>query len=67
MNKFFVLLAMLGAACLDSCRSTGHTTKVVKPRYHQTSAKNQWRIDIPVGARHIRLLERKKIKVVKMH
>ncbi len=63
---FFVLIVLIGAGML-SCGSSQNTTAVLKPRYHHISATRRWRIDIPVGARHIRLLERKRTQIVKMH
>ncbi|MCX8492409.1 MAG: hypothetical protein ORN54_15235 [Cyclobacteriaceae bacterium] len=50
-----------------SCHSSGTSKKVVKPRYHNVWAKgNKYRIDIPIGNRHIRLLERKRVKTTRM-
>jgi hypothetical protein len=67
MKKVFRLWALLAISGLTSCSAVQRTTAVVKPRYHNTSPKNRWRIDIPVGARHIRFLERKRTKVVNMN
>jgi hypothetical protein len=39
----------------------------VKPRTHKMWARgNRYVIDIPVGARHIRMFERKRTKIVRM-
>jgi hypothetical protein len=59
---------VFGVFCLlaTGCTSAQHTTDVVKPKYHRAPVTNKWVIDIPVGARHIRFLERKRTKVVKM-
>ena len=52
---------------LASCHGTNASKKVVKPRYHHVWAKgNKYRIDIPIGNRHIRLFQRKRTKAVKM-
>ncbi len=63
---FFVFIVLIGAG-MFSCGATQNTTSVVKPRYHHISATKRWRIDIPIGARHIRFLERKRTKIVKMY
>jgi len=58
-------LLIVIALILLSCSSSG--TKVVKPRYHHVWAKgNKYRIDIPIGNRHIRMFERKRTRAVKM-
>ncbi|MCE2894297.1 MAG: hypothetical protein LW721_07645 [Flammeovirgaceae bacterium] len=58
----FAVIAIL----LFSCGSSGGT-KVVKPRYHHVWARgNKYRIDIPIGSRHIRMFERKRTKTVRM-
>ncbi|MFM8911422.1 MAG: hypothetical protein ACKOE6_00710 [Flammeovirgaceae bacterium] len=50
---------------LLACSSSGK--KVVKPRYHHVWAKgNKYRIDIPIGNRHIRMFQRKRTKAVSM-
>ncbi len=47
--------------------SSSSSKKVVKPRYHHVWAKgNKYRIDIPIGNRHIRLFQRKRTKAVNM-
>jgi hypothetical protein len=61
-RSIFVLISSLLLLC---CSSSG--TKVVKPRTHKIWAKgNRYVIDIPVGNRHIRMLERKRTKIVRM-
>ncbi len=67
MKKVFPLLMLLATLLVVSCGSSKHTTAVVKPRYHHTWPTNRYRVDVPVGARHIRFLERKRTKVVQMH
>ena len=62
---YFLCVAMI-VVFMTSCGSSKGTTEVVKPRYHHTWAKNRYRIDIPVGARHIRMFERKRTKTVSM-
>jgi PBP1b-binding outer membrane lipoprotein LpoB len=63
MKRF--ISVTLSAMLLLSCTSTGE--KVVKPRTHKMWAKgNRYVIDIPVGARQIRLFERKRTKMVRM-
>jgi hypothetical protein len=60
-----LLSVILSTLLLLSCASTGE--KVVKPRTHKMWAKgNRYVIDIPVGARHIRIFERKRTKMVRM-
>jgi hypothetical protein len=60
-----LFLAILISLLFSSCASGGK--KVAKPRYHHVWAKgNKYRIDIPIGNRHIRLLERKRIKATRM-
>ncbi|NOS54995.1 MAG: hypothetical protein HOP37_01915 [Cyclobacteriaceae bacterium] len=60
--KYALILLLLFSACASSSGK-----KVVKPRYHHVWAKgNKYRIDIPIGNRHIRLLERKRIKATRM-
>jgi hypothetical protein len=60
-----LLSIILSTLLLLSCASTGE--KVVKPRTHKMWAKgNRYVIDIPVGARHIRIFERKRTKMVRM-
>ena len=66
MRKVYFIFALFVAAGLSSCGSSKNTTEVVKPRYHHTWAKNRYRIDIPIGARHIRMFERKRTKTVNM-
>jgi hypothetical protein len=61
----FVKYAIILLLILSSCASSGK--KVVKPRYHHVWAKgNKYRIDIPVGNRHIRMFQRKRTKAVSM-
>ncbi|HLZ17328.1 MAG TPA: hypothetical protein VKQ08_09825 [Cyclobacteriaceae bacterium] len=63
--RLLVLLLIVG--CSGSCASQKGGTKVLRPRYHKVWAKgNKYLIDIPVGARHIRLFERRRTKVVSM-
>jgi alpha-tubulin suppressor-like RCC1 family protein len=60
-----IILLWVSSILLLGCSSSG--TKVVKPRGHKVWAKgNRYVIDIPVGNRHIRMLERKRTKVVRM-
>jgi hypothetical protein len=66
MRKVYFVFVILAAAIISSCGSSKGTTEVVKPRYHHTWAKNRYRIDIPIGARHIRMFERKRTKTVNM-
>jgi hypothetical protein len=66
MRKVCFLFVILAAAVISSCGSSRGTTEVTKPRYHHTWAKNRYRIDIPIGARHIRLFERKRTRTVSM-
>jgi hypothetical protein len=60
-----LLFATLCTSMLFSCASSGE--KVVKPKTHKMWARgNRYVIDIPVGARHIRMFERKRTRMVKM-
>ncbi|MCA4895089.1 MAG: hypothetical protein ING84_08800 [Cytophagales bacterium] len=60
--KYALILLLILASCASSS-----SKKVVKPRYHHVWAKgNKYRIDIPIGNRHIRLLERKRVKATRM-
>ncbi|MBI3221256.1 MAG: hypothetical protein HYZ44_17230 [Bacteroidetes bacterium] len=60
---FWIALVVL----LFGCGSSNSSKKVVKPRYHHVWAKgNKYRIDIPIGNRHIRLFQRKRTKAVNM-
>lgn len=60
-----IIYILIGCLLLISCASSGE--KVVKPRTHKMWARgNKYVIDIPVGARHIRLFERKRTKMVRM-
>jgi hypothetical protein len=60
-----LVLLLLCIVIFSSCASSGE--KVVKPRTHKMWAKgNKYVIDIPVGARHIQLFERKRTKTVRM-
>jgi len=58
---------ILCAVSVASCRMfTG--TKVLKPKTHKVWAKgNKYLIDIPIGARHLHLFERKRTKTVRMN
>ncbi|MFM8738634.1 MAG: hypothetical protein ACKOC0_00355 [Cytophagales bacterium] len=61
--RFLFLIAFI-VACV-ACSSSGKN--VVKPRYHHVWAKgNKYRIDIPIGNRHIRMFQRKRTKAVSM-
>jgi hypothetical protein len=63
MQRLFI--ATVCTFLLLSCASSGE--KVVKPKTHKMWARgNRYVIDIPVGARHIRLFERKRTKMVRM-
>ncbi len=63
MKRLFI--AMVSTLLLFSCASSGE--KVVKPKTHKMWARgNRYVIDIPLGARHIRLFERKRTKMVRM-
>jgi hypothetical protein len=63
MKRLFI--ATVCTLLLFSCASAGE--KVVKPRTHKMWARgNRYVIDIPVGARHIRMFERKRTKIVRM-
>ena len=65
MNKLHI--AILALLVLASCGGSRGSTKVTKPRYHHVWAKgNRYRIDIPIGNRHIRFLERKRTKAITM-
>jgi len=56
---------MVSTLLLLACSSSGQ--KVVKPRTHKMWSKgNRYVIDIPIGARHIRMFERKRTKIVRM-
>ncbi len=62
---FWISLIVLLSGC-GSSKATS-SKKVVKPRYHHVWAKgNKYRIDIPIGNRHIRLFQRKRTKAVNM-
>lgn len=64
MRLFCCLLAIV---FFTSCKSS-KGTKAVKPKTHKVWARdNKYIIDIPVGARHIRLFERKRTKTVRMN
>ena len=69
MKKVFPVFIILLGLGMFSCSVFKHknSTAVVRPRYHMTSPKNRWLVDIPIGARHIRILERKRTKVVRMY
>ena len=63
MKRLFI--AMVSTLLLFSRASSGE--KVVKPKTHKMWARgNRYVIDIPIGARHIRLFERKRTKMVRM-
>jgi len=60
--RIFALLLVLIVA--QSCHSS-RGTKVIKPKTHKIWAKgNKYLIDIPVGARHIHLFERRRTQTV---
>jgi len=60
-----LVLVTMSSLLLFSCASSGE--KVVRPRTHKMWARgNRYVIDIPVGARHIQLFERKRTKLVRM-
>ncbi|MFM8850935.1 MAG: hypothetical protein ACKOE5_11125 [Cytophagales bacterium] len=60
----FLFLIVFIVACV-ACSSS--SKKVIKPRYHHVWAKgNKYRIDIPIGNRHIRMFQRKRTKAVSM-
>lgn len=63
MKRFiFGIISML---LLSSCIGSGE--RVVKPRTHKMWARgNRYVIDIPVGARHIRMIERKRTRMVRV-
>ncbi len=64
MRPFVFLLCILVLAACKSSKST----KVLKPKTHKMWAKgNKYLIDIPIGARHIRLFERKRTKTAHMN
>jgi hypothetical protein len=57
----FFLLGAIVMACGSS------NQRVVKPKTHKVWARgNRYLIDIPIGARHIHLVERKRTKLVRM-
>ncbi len=63
MRILFVTISLLLLAACGSSKGTN----VVKPKTHKMWAKgNKYVIDIPVGARHIRLFERKRTRKVSM-
>jgi hypothetical protein len=67
MQRGFLLLLFVTIASGCSLLDKGRSQKVVKPRTHKVWAKgNRYRIDIPIGNRHIRMFERKRTKVVRM-
>jgi hypothetical protein len=60
-----LVLLLICVLSISACASSGE--KVVKPRTHKMWARgNKYVIDIPVGARHIQLIERKRTKTVRM-
>ncbi len=67
MKKISLLFVLLLSVEMFSCGSSQKSTPVVKPRYHHVWPIHRWRIDVPLGARHIRFLERKRTKVVRMY
>lgn len=68
MKHGFIALLIIITVSSCSLFDKGQTSqKVVKPRTHKVWAKgNRYRIDIPVGNRHIRMFERKRTKMVRM-
>ncbi|HTH56550.1 MAG TPA: hypothetical protein VL728_10940 [Cyclobacteriaceae bacterium] len=61
-------LVMLCSVFLVSCKAPTGGTKVVKPKTHKMWAKgNKYLIDIPIGARHLHLFERRRTKTVRMN
>jgi hypothetical protein len=61
-----ILLFAILAILLFSCSATS-SKKVMKPRYHHVWARgNKYRIDIPIGNRHLRMFERKRTKAIRM-
>ena len=66
MRRIYFLMVVIVELSISSCGSSKGSTEVVKPRYHHTWAKNRYRIDIPIGARHIRMFERKRTRTVSM-
>ena len=64
MRKLLVGFILFG---LLACGASDSSKKAAKPRYHHVWAGgNKYRIDIPIGNRHIRMLGRKRTKAVKM-
>jgi hypothetical protein len=64
---FFVLLIIITASSCSLFDKGQQSQKVVKPRTHKVWAKgNRYRIDIPIGNRHIRMFERKRTRMVRM-
>ncbi|MBL7861760.1 MAG: hypothetical protein JNJ65_11410 [Cyclobacteriaceae bacterium] len=60
-----VLPFLFVGALVMACGSSGQ--RVVKPKTHKVWARgNRYLIDIPIGARHIHLVERKRTKLVRM-
>jgi hypothetical protein len=67
MKRGFVLLLLITLVSGCGLFDKGRGQKVVKPRTHKVWAKgNRYRIDIPIGNRHIRMFERKRTKMVRM-
>ncbi|HCZ36825.1 MAG TPA: hypothetical protein DHV26_12965 [Cytophagales bacterium] len=64
---FFILLITILVSSCSLFDKSKQSQKVVKPRTHKVWAKgNRYRIDIPIGNRHIRMFERKRTKMVRM-
>jgi hypothetical protein len=60
-----IITVFLCSLLFTACASSGE--RVVKPKTHKIwPAGNRYVIDIPVGARHIRFIERKRTKKVRM-
>lgn len=60
-----IIVAIGLIVILIGCGSSSQ--KVVKPRTHKVWAKgNRYVIDIPIGNRHIQLIERKRTRLVRM-
>lgn len=64
MARALSLILLLSLCLLVSCRSSKNKTQVLRPKTHKIwPAGNKYVIDIPVGARHIRLLKRRTTKM----
>lgn len=66
--RLLYLFALITVVSSCSIFKKGDGASVVKPRTHKVWAKgNRYVIDIPVGNRHIRIIERKRTKKVRMN